>query len=453
MHVATLTPKQGQRFILTPSSQYQAKIPKQNQKAIALDCDESLNSVKRVLSYQHRDSWEPARSCPAVSLASAAPAQVGKACPAPWSRRSPVNEIWGEGLNVYFHFFLDAVHLVSEWEKRTRCEQQWHRPRWRAWWRTSWPIRHPGNGLCSAESRAGWGTLAAASQTHLETRARVMISKNRVSLQLFSGLCSLMEFKKRRYNHFLIVFLLYPRLLHCYLISDFHNNRHIIEFSHTASGKFCPNRHDMDGDMVPPAWQQAVLPCWTCSPSSCKLDTFWETKAFFILAWMAWSVLRSSQSLSACKDQQQRVNYEVHAPVHTASAANEQKCVMRQQINGAWKEVSEMWQQLADTRLHVCRWRGAQDGGKVGVENRSQLIKEIHLYFLLSQLGAHGTGQLLLILHCSIPQDTGEPLICQASTSPHTRMILALRKYDWALEDTHHLKASWRFEATLPISS
>lgn len=34
-------------------------------------------------------------------------------------------------------------------------------------------------------------------------------------------------------------------------------------------------------------------------PSSCKFDTFWETKAFFILAWIAWSVVWSSQSLSA----------------------------------------------------------------------------------------------------------------------------------------------------------
>lgn len=181
--------------MLTPSSQYQAKTPKQNQNAIALDCEESLKSVNSVLSYQHRDSWGPAQSCPAVSPASAAPAPAGRACPAPWSRRSPVNGTWGEGLNVCCHF-LDAVHLVSKWEKRTRCEQQWRRPRWRAWWRRSWPIRRPGNGLCSAESRAGWGTLAAASQTHLETRVRVTMAKNRLSLQLFSGPCSLMEFKK-----------------------------------------------------------------------------------------------------------------------------------------------------------------------------------------------------------------------------------------------------------------
>lgn len=241
------------------------------------------------------------------------------------------------------------------------------------------------------------------------------------------------------------MFLLYPRLLHCYFISDVHNNRHIIEFSHTASGKFCPNRQKVDGEMVP-AWQQAVLPCRTCSPSSCKLDTFWETKAFFILAWMAWSVLRSSQSLSAWKDQQQRVNDDAHVPVHTASTANELKSVTGQQISFVWKEV------LADTRLHVCRWRGAQDGGEVRVENRSQLIKEIHLYFFLSQLGAHGTGQLLLVLHCSVPQDTGEPLRRQASPPPsHTNDPGA--KYDWTLEDTHHLKASWRFEATLPTSS
>lgn len=240
------------------------------------------------------------------------------------------------------------------------------------------------------------------------------------------------------------MFLLYPRLLHCYLISDVHNNRHITEFSHTAT-KLCPNRHNVDGEMVPPAWQQAALPCWTCSPSSCKLDTFWETKAFFILAWMAWSVLRSSQSLSAWKDQQQRVNYEVH---------NSQRTKVRYVTTDQCRlKVSEMWQQLADTCLHVCCWRGAQDGGKVGVENRSQLIKEIHLYFFLSELGVHGTGQLLLILHCPVAQDTGEPLIGQTSTSPHTRMILVLRKYDWTLEDTHHLKASWRFEATLPISS
>lgn len=159
-----------------------------------LDCDQSLKSVKRLVSYQHRGSWEPAQSCPAVSPGSAAPARAGKACPAPWSRRSPGNESCGEGLNVHFHFFLDAIHPVPEWGKRTRCEQQWRRPRWRAWWRTSWPIRRPGNGLCSAESRAGWGTLAAASQTHLETRDRVMMAKNHVSLHLFSALCNLMEF-------------------------------------------------------------------------------------------------------------------------------------------------------------------------------------------------------------------------------------------------------------------
>lgn len=101
-----------------------------------------------------------------------------------------------------------------------------------------------------------------------------------------------------------------------------------------------------------------------------------------------------------------------------------------------------MWQQLADTRLHVRRRRGAQDGGEVGVEDRSQLIKEIHLYFFLSELGAHGTGRLLLILHCSIPQDTGEPPTGQASTCPHTRTIVVLRKYEGTLEDTHHLRAS-----------
>lgn len=236
------------------------------------------------------------------------------------------------------------------------------------------------------------------------------------------------------------MFLLYPRLLHCYLTSDFHNNRRIIEFSHTASGKFCPNRDNVDGETVPPAWQQAAQPRWTRSPSSCKLDTFWETKAFFILAWMAWSVLRSSQSLSAWKDQQQRVSYEAHA-----------RSAQRQRPTG--RNLSELWPQLADTRLHVRRWRGAQDGGEVGVENRSQLVKEIHLDFFLSQLGAHGAGQLLLILHCSNPQDTGEPLIGQASTSPHAPMIPALRKYGWTSADTHRLKASWRFGATLPTSS
>lgn len=92
----------------------------------------------------------------------------------------------------------------------------------------------------------------------------------------------------------------------------------------------------------------------------------------------------------------------------------------RQQIDVVWKEASERRRQLADTRLHVRRWRGAQDGGEVGVENRRQLVKEIHLHFFLSQLGAHGAGQLLLILHCSVAQDTGEPLVRQASASPHT---------------------------------
>lgn len=54
---------------------------------------------------------------------------------------------------------------------------------------------------------------------------------------------------------------------------------------------------------------------------------------------------------------------------------------------------------FCNTYLHVCCWWGGQDGGKVGVKNWSQLIKEVHLYFFLSKLRVHSTGQLLLIFH------------------------------------------------------
>lgn len=131
-----------------------------------------------------------------------------------------------------------------------------------------------------------------------------------------------------------------------------------------------------------------------CSPSSCKLDTFWETKAFFILAWMAWSVVRSSQSLSACKWRQWTIKTENDELQQSAQSQG----IGNQAANSRWWPPG--WQLGGcSTCLHVCCWWGGQDGGKVRVENRSQLIKEVHLYFFLSKLWVHCTGQLLLIFH------------------------------------------------------
>lgn len=61
---------------------------------------------------------------------------------------------------------------------------------------------------------------------------------------------------------------------------------------------------------------------------------------------------------------------------------------------------------VCNTCLHVCCWWGGQDGGKVRVKNWSQLIKEVHLYFFLSKLWVHSTGQLLLIFHYWMNKDT-----------------------------------------------
>lgn len=69
------------------------------------------SELKKVMSYQHRDSLEPAQSCPVVFLVSAAPAQAGKVCPEPWSHQSPVNEIWGEVLNVFISFSFYTFFL------------------------------------------------------------------------------------------------------------------------------------------------------------------------------------------------------------------------------------------------------------------------------------------------------------------------------------------------------
>lgn len=69
-----------------------------------------LSALKKVLSYQHRDSSEPARSCPVVSLVSEALTQAGKACPEPWSRQSPVNEICGGRLRKWYIIFSFKIN-------------------------------------------------------------------------------------------------------------------------------------------------------------------------------------------------------------------------------------------------------------------------------------------------------------------------------------------------------
>lgn len=47
-----------------------------------------------VVTYQHRDSSEPARSYPIIGLVSRAPARAARVYPKPWLRLSPVNGIW-----------------------------------------------------------------------------------------------------------------------------------------------------------------------------------------------------------------------------------------------------------------------------------------------------------------------------------------------------------------------
>lgn len=171
------------------------------------------SDLKKVISYQHRDSLEPAQSCPVVFLVSVAPAQAGKVCPEPWLHQSPVNEIWGEILNVFisfsfYTFFFCLCHYNTNTNVNTHFEQQWHQPLWQAWWRTNWLTQHPGNGWCSAESRAGWGTLVATSQTHLKTWARIMMIKT-------GNLLTSMQFKTiwNGDKNIFLVLLLFSRYL------------------------------------------------------------------------------------------------------------------------------------------------------------------------------------------------------------------------------------------------